>query len=163
MTKIFSTNGYIEIPNDQVSFSLSFWTIAWCCFVGDSSRGLLMPTLWPFISNLGGNLIWQGIAVATFSVGRVISSPILGMLADIYGYKWVLIISNVLTILGAILYSQSTNLNLIVVSQLIIGFGAGTLGVTRSYVAENSCKKDRTNKVNIKSLRRQIKIYSFFI
>jgi MFS family permease len=31
--------------------------------------------------------------------------------------------------------------------QFLIGFGAGTLGVTRSYVAENSNKQNRTGKM----------------
>ena len=125
----------------------SFWVIAWCCLIGDSSRGLLMPTLWPLVSSMGGNLIWQGIVVATFSLGRIISSPIMGHLADTYGYKWVLTGCNLIIMLGALIYTQSSSLPLLIFSQLVIGLGAGTLGVTRSYVAENSKKSERTEKV----------------
>lgn len=146
---------------------LSFWIIAWCCLIGDSSRGLMMPILWSFVSSLGGDLIDQGVVVACFSLGRIITSPIFGAWADKYGYRFVLIVANVMIIVGALLYSQSDSLFWLVVSQLTIGnpifinrrsrihinrrhrlgCGAGTLGVTRSYVAENSSKKDRTVKI----------------
>jgi MFS transporter, ceroid-lipofuscinosis neuronal protein 7 len=137
----------IRSIEDEGKGSYSFIIIAICCLIGDSARGLMMPTLWPFVSSMGGNLIWQGFIVASFSLGRVISSPLFGILADIYGYRWVLVGCNGIIILGALLYTQSTTLEALFLSQFVIGFGAGTLGVTRSYVAENSNKQNRTGQM----------------
>ena len=136
-------DGHVQQELDYLSLSIIFS----CCFVGDTARGLMMPTLWPFVSSMGGNLIWQGFIVAAFSLGRVISSPLFGTLADMYGYRWVLVACNGIIVLGALLYTQSTTLEELFASQFVIGIGTGTLGVTRSYVAENSTKQNRTEMV----------------
>ena len=137
----------VRATDDDRKGSYSFIIIAICCLIGDSARGLMMPTLWPFVSSMGGNLIWQGFIVASFSLGRVISSPLFGILADMYGYRWVLIGCNGIIMLGALLYTQSSTLEALFVSQFVIGIGTGTLGVTRSYVAENSTKQNRTEQM----------------
>jgi ceroid-lipofuscinosis MFS transporter 7 len=137
----------VDLEHEQVDDTFSYVILLMCCFIGDTARGLMMPTLWPFVSSMGGNLVWQGLIVAAFSLGRVISSPIFGALADAYGYKWVLAGCNLIIVCGSLLYSQSSTLGELFVSQLIIGIGTGTLGVTRGYVAENSTKRDRTVKV----------------
>lgn len=122
----------------------SIITIVLTVLIGDASRGILFPTLWLLIESLGGQKLHQGIAVASFSAGRIISSPILGHYSEIYGYKYILILSNLIIIVGCLVYMSASNIWMIFLAQWIIGFGAGTLGVTRAYVVEYAHKQNRT-------------------
>eukprot|EP00953_Heterococcus_sp_UTEX-ZZ885_P008367 5026-Heterococcus_DN1.PRE.1 len=56
----------------------SYVVIAFTVLLGDTARGILWPTLYPLVTELGGSSLTLGGAVAAFSVGRVAGSPILG-------------------------------------------------------------------------------------
>jgi hypothetical protein len=59
--------------------------IMFSVFVGDMARGIFFPTLSSYIHIMGGNKAVLGMAVASFSTGRIISSPVLGHLSDTIG------------------------------------------------------------------------------
>jgi MFS family permease len=80
-----------------------------------------MPTLWLFVSHLGGTLTWQGIAIASFSMGRIITSPIFGKLSETHGYKIVLFLCNLVILAGCLVYAFSTHIWVLVLGQFIIG------------------------------------------
>lgn len=106
---------------DQISIIV----IVLCVVVGDMSRGILFPTLWLLVQSLGGSSFSQGAAVSAFSFGRIISSPIFGYASEMYGYRHVLIVCNVVLCLGALMYTMSESLSWLIFSQVIIGIGAG--------------------------------------
>lgn len=132
----------IETP--QTTTVCSAITIVLCVLVGDMARGVLFPTLWLRVSSLGGNKMHQGIAVSAFSMGRILSSPLFGKLSEIYGYRGVLCACNVIIVMGCLLYSVAQSISIVLLAQLIVGFGAGSLGVTRAFVAEYTIKQNRT-------------------
>lgn len=68
----------------------------------------------------------QGMAVGSFSVGRILSSPILGSLSDIFGYKKILLLSCAIVIIGCIQYSIATNVDTLLTAQVLIGIGSAT-------------------------------------
>jgi len=115
-----------------------------CVFVGDMARGILFPTLWLFVQQMGGNRMHQGVVVAAFSFGRIISSPMLGSFSEERGYLPVLVLSNSIIATGCLGYALANTIPLLVAAQVVIGFGSGTLGVTRSYIAENFSRRDRS-------------------
>jgi ceroid-lipofuscinosis MFS transporter 7 len=119
--------------------------VALCVFLGDSARGIYFPTMWLNVQRCGGNQAIQGMVVASFSLGRIITSPYLGALSEKMGHKFVLTISNSVILLGCFLYANASSIPSLIISQIIVGFGSGTLGVTRSYVAETSPKEHRTS------------------
>lgn len=134
-----------EIVNENELYHInSVLVIALVVLIGDMARGILFPSLWNYIQALNGNRVSLGIAVASFSGGRIVSSPIAGYWSDTFGYRAVLIILSFIIMIGGILYSTGTSLLTIYLGQFIMGFGAGSLGVTRSYVAECSNKSNRT-------------------
>ena len=67
----------------------------------------------------------QGIVVASFSLGRIISSPLLGTVSELYGYIPVLVISNTIICIGCFGYSLSNTIPMVVCAQVVIGFGSG--------------------------------------
>jgi len=122
----------------------NFHIIAACIGLSDSSRGLFFPTLWLLIETNGGNHADLGTAVALFSAGRILSAPLQGWACERYGYSKILILSNLFTIFGAMVYASSATLSAVYWGQFLVGIGAGDLGVCRAYVAEHAALKERT-------------------
>lgn len=126
------------------AFVVNLIIVSLCTMCGDSSRGVCFPTLWLFVESLGGDHENQGFAVALFSAGRIFSSPVLGYLSSVWGYRWVLTIAMLLMAVGCLFYMAAGSLFALYCAQFSIGIGAGILGVTRAYVSERSLVKDRT-------------------
>ena len=80
--------------------------------------------MWLFVLSLGGNKVSQGLAIASFSMGRVIFSPIFGGLSESYGHRRVLIICNMVIALGTLIYSSATSLSMIALGQFVMGCGS---------------------------------------
>ena len=121
----------------------SYLIITMAVLIGDMCRGVLFPTLWLNVLRFGGSKEIQGIAVASFSVGRVISSPIFGILSEQYGHRWILFVCALIIAMGCLQYCYATSLESIIVGQFITGIGAGSLGVTRSYVVQCATEKNQ--------------------
>jgi MFS family permease len=68
----------------------------------------------------------QGLVVASFSFGRIISSPLLGALSESHDYTHVLVLSNTIIAVGCVGYALSDTIPLLVLAQVVIGFGSGT-------------------------------------
>jgi ceroid-lipofuscinosis MFS transporter 7 len=144
MLEVDGTSSRVTSNRMETGFLINLSIVALCTMCGDSSRGVFFPTLWLFVETLGGNHEDQGIAVALFSAGRIVSSPIFGYIGERIGYRRVLIVSNLLTAFGCILYMTASHLHSLFIAQFTIGIGCGILGVTRAYVAERSHVEDRT-------------------
>jgi len=119
----------------------SYATILFVVLVGDTARGIIFPTLWARVSRFGGSESTLGFIVAAFSLGRIISSPVFGKLVITIGYRKVLMLAVAVMMCGCLIYVIAVNNHTLFFSQMTIGLGSGTLGVTRAYVAENSSKE----------------------
>lgn len=126
----------------------SFYTICLLILTGDTARGVLFPTMWPRVQSMGGDKVTQGITVAAFSFGRVLSSPYLGKWSHKYGYTKILTGTSITILIGTLVNAMSRTNFMLIVSQIIIGIGSGTLGVTRAYVAERTQGKEKTVKIS---------------
>mmetsp|Transcript_17223 Transcript_17223/g.37374 ORF Transcript_17223/g.37374 Transcript_17223/m.37374 type:complete len:517 (-) Transcript_17223:95-1645(-) len=123
-----------------------------CCVVliGDMNRGVLFPIMWPLVQELGGNAVWLGYAVGSFSFGRIIASPTLGKWSIEYGYSKTLVTSTLIMLVGCIFFANVYSvgsLYFLVLSQIVLGIGSATLGVTRAYVAEITATRQRTTYI----------------
>ena len=126
----------------------SIITIGFVIFLGDSSRGVLFPVLWNLCKELGGTLKDLGYLVAMFSLGRLIVTVPLGYFCDKYRHKLSLQIAAIVLFAGSILWANAyttKSLAALYVAQLLMGFGSGSLGVTRSYVVEQCKQESRTD------------------
>ena len=135
------------ITADGISDFSGFYTVCYIVLLGDMSRGIMFPTLWPLVRSLGGTEVTQGYAVAAFSFGRILVSPMFGSWSIKYGYRYTLLVSSTILLIGTILYSQASHVGrpeFLIFAQTILGIGSGTLGVTRAYVAEITPTRNRT-------------------
>lgn len=124
-----------------------FLCVCMVILIGDMSRGVMFPSMWPLIESLGGTEVMLGYSVAAFSLGRVLVNPIFGSWSHQIGYSKTFLCSCSLLLLGTLLYAQVENVGrveFLIVAQTVLGIGSGTLGVTRAFVADVTARRNRT-------------------
>ena len=124
-----------------------FLCVCLVILLGDMSRGVMFPSMWPLVKSLGGSEVTLGYSVAAFSFGRVLVNPLFGSMSHKIGYSKTLILSSIILLVGTLLYAQIQNIGrpqFLIVAQTCLGIGSGTLGVTRAFVADVTAKRNRT-------------------
>ncbi|KAN0011999.1 hypothetical protein ACTFIU_000218 [Dictyostelium citrinum] len=148
-------NNY-SIAKESEKYSKYFYNICivfLVLFLSESARGVVLPSTPFYVNNVGGGPIFLGIVVSSFSVGRFISTILLGYLSSKLKYRKVFIGSVAICIVGSILYCFAyldngvTGRVVLVISRFLLGFGAGTLSAVRAYIAEISTPKERTTYI----------------
>jgi len=115
-------------------------------FVAESSRGLMVPSLFLYVEDNGGNKKSLGMVVAGYSVGRLFGSVVFGWWYNKRGGKEVLIFSLLISIFGNFAYSFAplTGWWIILVSRSVVGLGSGILSVVRACIADITTVEQRT-------------------
>ena len=132
---------------DGIHDIVGFYCVCLVILIGDMSRGVMFPSMWPLVESLGGDQVLLGYAVAAFSFGRVLVNPLFGAWSHQFGYTKTLLLSTAILLLGTMTYTQIQTVGrpeFLIVSQTILGIGSGTLGVTRAFVADVTAKRQRT-------------------
>jgi ceroid-lipofuscinosis MFS transporter 7 len=132
---------------DGIHDVAGFNIVCMVILIGDMSRGVFFPSLWPLVSELGGSTVTLGYAVAAFSFGRILVSPLFGSWSVTFGYTKTLLFSCSVLLCGTFLYAQAQNVGspeYLIFAQTVLGVGSGTLGVTRAYIAEITAQRHRT-------------------
>ncbi|CAH0520379.1 unnamed protein product [Peronospora belbahrii] len=109
-------------------------------FAAESSRGVVLATLFLYTKSLGGDLAFMGMLTSLFSVGRLISSTVFGWMCDHYSFRSVYLVSSGICLVGNLIYvfadeHVTGSLTALAVSRFIVGFGAGNRSVCRADVA----------------------------
>lgn len=136
---VMTEDGIHDVPG--------FYVICFVILIGDMSRGVFFPSMWPLVNSLGGSSVTLGYSVAAFSFGRILVSPLFGNWSVTYGYTKTLLLSCSILLLGTFLYAQVQNVGraeFLILAQTFLGIGSGTLGVTRAFVADVTAQRSRT-------------------
>ena len=137
-------------------------------FVGTLGFSIVLPFLVFLVTKFGGNAIVYGLLAATYHAFQLIGAPVLGRWSDIFGRKKVLLLSNVGTSVGWILFlfalslpSEKSfsidiyflgtfviNIPLLVLflARAIDGITGGNISIANAYLADLS--SDRTRSKN---------------
>ncbi|CEG41541.1 major facilitator superfamily [Plasmopara halstedii] len=137
------TNGknYNVSPRRRLSqWYTNMFMINFVEFAAESSRGVVLATLFLYTKSLGGDLAFMGMLTSLFSVGRLISSTVFGWMCDHYSFRSVYIVSSAICLVGNVIYliadqHVAGSLTALAVSRFIVGFGAGNRSVCRADVA----------------------------
>ncbi|MFL6382563.1 MAG: MFS transporter [Nitrososphaeraceae archaeon] len=134
-------------------------------FVGTLGFSIVLPFLVFVVMNFGGNAIVYGLLAATYPAFQLIGSPILGKWSDIYGRKKILLLSNVGTSIGWLLFlfalflpSNSFNIHIaflesfvVIVPLLVLflgraidGITGGNISIANAYLADLSSDSTRS-------------------
>ena len=137
---------------DGIHDMTGFICVCLVILIGDMSRGIFFPSMWPLVESLGGTKVLLGYAVAAFSFGRILVNPLFGNWSHRYGYSRTLLLSCSILLLGTFLYAQVQNVGrveFLIVAQTVLGIGSGTLGVTRAFVADVTARRNRTTYMGL--------------
>jgi len=124
-----------------------FFIVAWVTFLGEMSRGLVVPVLWPYLQVLDGTVQFLGFVSSGFSFARFFAAPFFGWWSNKRSHKEVMLICLVLLMAGNTLFALYPPPWLLLISRVIVGLGAGTLGQSRGYVSQVTTKEQRTRFV----------------
>ncbi len=97
-----SSNSVKNNDYEDFYWTTAVWIVAALTFVGDLSRGVLFPVLFPLCQALGGSTIDLGFIVAMFSIGRLVVTTPLGYFCDRYRHRLSLLLSTIILFIGAI-------------------------------------------------------------
>jgi MFS transporter, DHA1 family, tetracycline resistance protein len=134
-------------------------------FVGTLGFSIVLPFLVFVVMKFGGNAIVYGLLAATYPAFQLIGSPILGKWSDTYGRKKILLLSNVGTSIGWLLFlfalflpSNTFNINIaflgtfVVIIPLLVlflaraidGITGGNISIANAYLADLSSDSTRS-------------------
>ena len=134
-------------------------------FVGTLGFSIVLPFLVFVVMKFGGNAIVYGLLAATYPAFQLIGSPILGKWSDMYGRKKILLLSNVGTSIGWLLFlfalflpSNSFNIHIaflgtfvVIVPLLVLflaraidGITGGNISIANAYLADLSSDSTRS-------------------
>ena len=135
-------------------------------FVGTLGFSIVLPFLVFLVMKFGGNAIVYGLLAATYPAFQLIGAPVLGRWSDIFGRKKVLLLSNVGTSVGWILFlfalllpfEKSFSIDIaffgtfVIVLPLLIlflaraidGITGGNISIANAYLADVSSDENRS-------------------
>jgi DHA1 family tetracycline resistance protein-like MFS transporter len=98
----------------------------------------------PFIAKtLGVNDIFIGLIFGVYAFFQLIAGPIMGYISDKWGRKYILIVSQLGTIIGYILIGISSNYLVLLLSRVVDGLTGGNFALINSVVLDHFEKKEQ--------------------
>ena len=135
-------------------------------FVGTLGFSIVLPFLIFLVMKFGGDAIVYGLLAATYPAFQLIGSPILGRWSDTFGRKKVLLLSNVGTSVGWILFlfalflpaEKSFSINIAFIGTFVVivplfilflaraidGITGGNISVANAYLSDLSSDESRS-------------------
>ena len=134
-------------------------------FVGTLGFSIVLPFLVFVVMKFGGNAIVYGLLAATYPAFQLVGSPILGKWSDTYGRKKILLLSNVGTSIGWLLFlfalflpSNSFSIHIVFLGTFVViipllmlflaraidGVTGGNISIANAYLADLSSDSSRS-------------------
>ena len=118
---------------------------------------IAIPSLFPYIDELGGSSLTYGVAGAATNAAQIVSLPFFGWLADRASKRLVLLIGHVLMALGGLLYGAAASLphgapavGAVIAARLLVGLAAGAgRGTAQAYITTRSHPARRTENLGL--------------
>lgn len=109
--------------------------------------GIIIPILPIFSKELGAVNYQVGLIAMSFPVMNFIFAPFWGSLSDRYGRRPIILVSVLLTGFAYLLFSQTVNLWLLILSRILSGIGSANLSVAQAYIADITKPEERAKSM----------------
>jgi multidrug resistance protein len=106
--------------------------------------GIVVPLLPFYTERTGASAFTVGTLISVFAFCQFLAGPVLGQLSDRLGRKPILLVSQLGSLVGYVLFALSNSLWLIFLSRIIDGLSAGNMSVAQAYVSDNTTLAERT-------------------
>lgn len=144
--------------------SRQFLAISLLTFINVLGFSLMIP-VFPFIvDRFGGHAITYGFLLSSYSTFQLLGAPLLGSLGDKYGRRTTLLISQIVTLIGWIIFASSyflpvgirvfglsLPLFVIILSRMIDGSTGGSISIINAYVADITKSHEKTKAFGLLS------------
>ncbi|KAK4151654.1 general substrate transporter [Chaetomidium leptoderma] len=102
----------------------------------------IVPAWKKYFGNPEGAL--KGIIAAAYSLGAILSLPLIPMINDRFGRRWSIFGGSVIMVIGALIQGFSVHVGMYIVARMILGFGIPTCIVSgSSLIGELAYPKER--------------------
>jgi multidrug resistance protein len=116
-------------------------------FVDMVGSSMILPLVPYYATRMGATGLAVGIILAAFSLGQLVSAPSWGRFSDRYGRRPAILLGLALSVLAYIVFAFSNSIALLLISRLVQGIGAGTVGVLQAYVTDSMDQDDRAKSL----------------
>jgi MFS family permease len=106
--------------------------------------GIVVPLLPYYTERTGASAFTVGTIISVFAFCQFLAGPFLGQLSDRYGRKPILLLSQLGSLVGYVIFAMSNTLWLIFLSRIIDGLSAGNMSVAQAFVSDHTSLSDRT-------------------
>jgi MFS family permease len=120
-------------------------------FVSLAGFGLMFPVFAVYGRQIGASGLEIAGAVAAFSFGQFLSSPIWGRLSDRHGRRKVMVCGLVAGALAYVLHIYATTPATLLLARMVSGLATGSFSITFAVVADISTRATRTRDMGIVS------------
>jgi DHA1 family tetracycline resistance protein-like MFS transporter len=105
---------------------------------------LVLPAL-PFqVTSLGGDALWLGLVLTSYSLCQAVAAPLLGRLADRCGRRRLLLLSLAGSSASLALMGLAGSLWLLLVARALAGLCGGSIGVAQAFATDLAGPTNRT-------------------
>ncbi|RKH82768.1 MFS transporter, partial [Corallococcus sp. AB045] len=111
--------------------------------------GILIPQLGVYGVRFGASPFTVGLLVAVYSLMQLVAAPIMGRLSDRFGRRPVLLISQVGSLVGYVLFAFAHTLPLLFLSRVIDGVSGGNVSTAQAVVADITKPHERARGMGI--------------
>lgn len=118
-------------------------------FIDMLGFGIIIPILPIFSKELGAENYQVGLIAMSFPIMNFLFAPFWGSLSDRYGRRPIILVSVLITGFAYLLFSQTINLWLLLLSRLLAGIGSANLSVAQAYIADITPPKDRAKSMGL--------------
>ena len=118
-------------------------------FIDMLGFGIIIPILPIFTKELGAANYQVGLIAMSFPLMNFLFAPFWGSLSDRYGRRPIILWSVLITGLAYLLFSQTVNLWLLLLSRLLSGIGSANLSVAQAYIADITPPKERAKSMGL--------------
>lgn len=116
-------------------------------FVDMVGLAMLVPLLPFYATEFGASATVVGLLISAFSLAQLAVAPAWGRLSDRYGRRPAILAGLLVSAAAFLVFGFATSVAILLVSRLIQGLGAGTIGVVQAYVADASAPERRTHSL----------------
>jgi len=116
-------------------------------FVDTVGAALVVPILPFYATRYGATAFLVGLLVSVFSIAQLVSAPTWGRLSDRYGRRPAILTGLVISALSYIVFAFAGSWQVLMISRVVQGLGAGTIGAVQAYVADASPPEKRTKAI----------------
>lgn len=111
--------------------------------------GILIPQLGVYGVKFGASPFTVGLLISVYSLMQLVAAPVLGRLSDRYGRRPVLLLSQVGSLAGYLLFAFAQSLPLLFLARVIDGVSGGNIATAQAVVADITTAKDRAKGMGV--------------